>query len=103
MQRTGTGFSRKAKHVFGLLLLLWLASAQMLQAQERVVSGTIKDEGGSGMPGVNVLIKGTSTGTATDAAGQYRVNVSGDQGVVVFSFIGYVTKEVSIGDRKSVV
>lgn len=85
-----------------MLLLLWLASSHALFAQERVVSGSVKDEGGVGMPGVNVLIKGTSTGTATDASGQYRVNVSGDQGVIVFSFIGYVTKEVSIGAQSTV-
>ena len=82
-----------------LLLLLWMASAQSLFAQERVVTGTVKDESGSGMPGVNVLIKGTANGTATDASGTYRLNVSGDQNVLVISFIGYVTKEVSIGSQ----
>jgi len=86
----------------GMLLLLWLASSHGLLAQERVVSGTVKDEGGNGMPGVNVLIKGTSSGTASDGSGQYRINVSGDQGTIVFSFIGYVTKEVSIGAQSTV-
>ena len=85
-----------------LLLLLWMASAQSLFAQERVVTGTVKDESGSGMPGVNVLIKGTANGTATDASGTYRLNVSGDQNVLVISFIGYVTKEVSIGSQSTV-
>ena len=79
-----------------MLLLLWLASSHALFAQERVVSGSVKDENGSGMPGVNVLIKGTNTGTATDASGQYRLNVSGDGGILLVSFIGYVTKEVNI-------
>lgn len=54
------------------------------------------------MPGVNVLIKGTSTGTATDVNGQYRLNVSGDQGTLVASFIGYVTKEISIGSQSTI-
>jgi TonB-dependent starch-binding outer membrane protein SusC len=85
-----------------MLLLLWLASSHALFAQERVVSGSVKDENGSGMPGVNVLIKGTNTGTATDASGQYRLNVSGDGGVLVVSFIGYVTKEVNIGSQSTV-
>ncbi len=84
-----------------MLLLLWLAGSHALFAQERVVSGTIKDESGNGMPGVNVLLKGTSNGTATDASGQYRLNVSGDQNVLVVSFIGYTTKEVSIGSQSS--
>ena len=85
-----------------MLLLLWLASSHALFAQERVVSGSVKDENGSGMPGVNVLIKGTTTGTATDASGQYRLNVSGDQGTLVASFIGYMTKEISIGSQSTI-
>ncbi len=85
-----------------MLLLLWLASSHALFAQERVVSGSVKDESGNGMPGVNVLIKGTSTGTATDGSGQYRINVSGDQATVVFSFIGYLTKEVSVGAQSTI-
>ncbi|MEK6781237.1 MAG: TonB-dependent receptor [Bacteroidota bacterium] len=84
-----------------MLLLVWLASSHSLFAQERVVSGSVKDENGNGMPGVNVIIKGTSTGTATDASGQYRVNVADGQAIVVFSFIGYVTKEMAIGTQST--
>ena len=54
------------------------------------------------MPGVNVLIKGTTTGTATDASGQYRLNVSGASGTLVASFIGYLTKEINIGSQSTV-
>ena len=54
------------------------------------------------MPGVNVIIKGTSTGTATDGSGQYRLNVAGNQAVLVLSFIGYVTKEVSVGAQSTI-
>ncbi len=53
------------------------------------------------MPGVNVIIKGTSTGTATDGSGQYRLNVAGNQAVLVLSFIGYVAKEVSVGAQST--
>ena len=84
----------KGKQV--MLLFLWLACSHAVLAQERVVTGTIKDESGNGMPGVNVLVKGTNTGTATDGTGQFKINVSPDFNTLVISFIGYLTKEVSI-------
>ena len=83
-----------------LALLLMLSSAVL--AQERVVSGTVKDENGDGMPGVNILVKGTASGTASDADGKFSINVPGNEAVLVFTFIGYGTKEVSVGSRTSV-
>lgn len=67
-------------------------------AQERRVSGVVSDENGNGIPGANVVIKGTSTGTITDIDGRYSINVSGDA-VLVFSFVGYVSQEVPVGVR----
>ena len=83
-----------------LALLLMLSSTVL--AQERVVSGTVKDENGDGMPGVNILVKGTASGTASDADGKFSINVPGNDAVLVFTFIGYGTKEVSVGSRTSV-
>src|SRR5262245_1371354 len=85
-----------------LLLFLWLAFAHSALAQDRTVSGLVKDESGTGMPGVNVLIKGTSTGTATDADGKYQIPVSSNDAVLVFSFVGYTTQELPIGAQSSV-
>jgi TonB-linked SusC/RagA family outer membrane protein len=73
-----------------------------VRAQERVVSGTVKDENGDVMPGVNILVKGTATGTATDAEGKYNISIPGDDAVLVFTFIGYATKEVAVGTRTTV-
>jgi TonB-linked SusC/RagA family outer membrane protein len=72
--------------------------------QSTVISGKISDESGVGMPGVNVLIKGTSTGTTTNAEGQYTLNLSGDQSaaILVISFIGYTTQEVPIDNRNTI-
>ncbi|MEX1239848.1 MAG: TonB-dependent receptor [Cyclobacteriaceae bacterium] len=72
--------------------------------QSLVISGKIADEGGIGMPGVNVLVKGTSNGTTTDSEGLYNLNVTSDQaaGTLVFSFIGYVSQEVPINNRNSI-
>jgi TonB-linked SusC/RagA family outer membrane protein len=66
------------------------------------VSGRITDETGQPMPGVNVLEKGTSTGTATDQAGRYTLTVRDENAVLVVSFIGYVTQEVNVGGRAEV-
>jgi len=93
---------RKLYKKLSLTALLALLVASIALGQERVVSGSVTDENGSAMPGVNVLVKGTSAGTATDANGQYRLSVSSDQAVLVFSFIGYNTQEVAVGAQSSV-
>jgi TonB-dependent starch-binding outer membrane protein SusC len=81
----------------GLLLAFLLLISSVAFAQERTVSGTVTDENSAAMPGVNILVKGTSQGTTTDASGKYKVNVSGDNTILVFSFIGYSTQEVPVG------
>lgn len=71
--------------------------------QSTLVTGKITDEGGAGMPGVNVLLKGTSTGTTTDAAGMYSINVgSVSNPVLVFSFIGYASEEIIVNNHSIV-
>jgi TonB-dependent starch-binding outer membrane protein SusC len=82
--------------VFFLTVLL----SASLYAQE-IVRGKVTDESGTGMPGVNIIIKGTAQGTTTDAQGNYSVEVPADaaQKVLIFSFIGYTTQEVSIEGR----
>lgn len=72
-------------------------------AQERTVTGKVTSaEDGSPLPGVNVLIKGTTTGTSTDVSGNYAISVPSAGGTMVFSFIGLVTQEVEIGSRSTV-
>src|SRR5687768_776801 len=61
------------------------------------VSGTVNDENGARLPGVNVLEKGTTNGTTTDANGSFSFNVRDENSVLVFSFIGYVTQEIPVG------
>ena len=64
---------------------------------QKTVSGTVTDESGVPMLGVNVVLKGTSTGTNTDFDGKYSLSVSGTNAVLVFSYLGYVTKEIAVG------
>ncbi|MEQ8472912.1 MAG: SusC/RagA family TonB-linked outer membrane protein [Marinoscillum sp.] len=78
----------------GLLLL-----GESLSAQSKVVTGQVKDaDDGAGIPGANILIKGTSTGTTSDVDGNYRLEVP-EEAVLVFSFIGYKTLEETVGNR----
>jgi TonB-linked SusC/RagA family outer membrane protein len=81
------------------VLLLMLASVVL--AQDRTVSGTVKDGSGNAMPGVNVVIKGTSSGTTSDGSGKYAISASNDA-VLVFSFIGYATQQITVGNRTSI-
>ncbi len=66
-------------------------------AQGRTVSGTITDSNGDGLPGVNVVIKGTVDGTVTDFNGSYSLSVSDNNSVLVFSAIGFRTQEITVG------
>jgi TonB-linked SusC/RagA family outer membrane protein len=83
-----------------LLTCLALAFVVFSFAQERTVSGkvTFVDDG-TPLPGVNVVVKGTTSGTVTDSDGNYKVSTSGSGGTLVFSFIGFQTKEVEVGER----
>ena len=90
---------RKLYKKLSLTALLALFVASVAIGQERAVSGTVTDDQGAGMPGVNVLVKGTTIGTATSADGSFRLNVPSDQAVLVVSFIGYATKEVTVGSQ----
>ena len=65
------------------------------------VTGRITDEKGAGLPGVNVIVKGTSTGTQTDADGRYRIEAP-DGATLVFSFVGYAAQEVAVGSRGTI-
>src|SRR3970282_2952003 len=85
-----------------ILLLGFLGSMAIGHAlcQERTVSETVTpEEDNSPLPGVNVVYKGTTSGTVTDVAGNYRLNVPQEGGTLIFSFIGLITREVEIGDR----
>ena len=72
-------------------------------SQQNLVSGKITDAStGEAMPGVNIVVKGTSIGTLTDANGRYSLNVTKGDAVLVFSFIGYTAREVPLAGRSNV-
>lgn len=86
------------------LLFIWLTVVVCVAyAQERTVTGRVtSSDDGSSIPGVNVVVKGTTNGTVTDANGAYTLAVPSTGGSLVFSFIGLQTQEVQIGDRSVV-
>ncbi len=92
---------KKRYQVFSLLVLFVFAGT-LVFAQERTITGTVKDGAGTVMPGVNVIVKGTSVGTTSDVAGKYTISMPDGSSVLVFSFIGYASQEVEVGTRSSI-
>src|SRR5687767_10151000 len=82
------------------LTAVFALASSAVWAQERTVSGRITSaEDGSGLPGVNVVLKGTTSGTVTDVEGKYSLSVPSTGGTLVFTFIGLTSQEVEIGSR----
>jgi len=78
-----------------MLLLLWLACSHAVLAQERVVTGSVKDASGEGLAGVSVVVKGSTLGANTDMEGRFSISVGSDA-TLMFSFIGYLTREIVV-------
>ncbi|WP_245189379.1 SusC/RagA family TonB-linked outer membrane protein [Lunatimonas salinarum] len=88
------------KKKYYLITVLLICIAALAQAQTRTVRGTVvSQEDNSPIPGVSVLVKGTGTGTATDIDGNYAVTVSGENAVLVYSFVGLESQEISVGNQ----
>ncbi|MBT1688987.1 SusC/RagA family TonB-linked outer membrane protein [Dawidia soli] len=83
-----------------LLFLLFAFLSQIAWAQERTIRGNVTNaEDGSPLPGVSVVVQGTNRGTVTDVGGQYRLPVADGDAVLVFTFIGMLAQEQTIGAR----
>ncbi|UCS95842.1 TonB-dependent receptor [Echinicola marina] len=76
-------------------------SSEFFQTAEKTVTGKITDESGQPLPGAGVLLKGTSTGIITDMEGEYKITIpdSNPNPVLVFSFIGFESQEVPVGNK----
>lgn len=94
-------FMKKIYKILSVCLTLLVLSVSAAYAQ-KTVTGTVLDEFGLGLPGVSILVKGTTTGTATNIDGKYSLNVPNDQATLVFSFIGYAAAEQLVGARSVV-
>jgi TonB-linked SusC/RagA family outer membrane protein len=83
-------------------MALWLTALSAV-AMGQTITGTVTEEGTDApIPGVSVLIKGTSTGTATDVDGNFTIDVAGPETVLVFSYLGFQTIEEAVGNRSTI-
>jgi len=85
----------------GILTLLLALVVQISFAQQKTVTGTVTDDTGLPLPGANIIIKGTSTGTQSDFDGNYSLSVSQGQ-ILTFSYIGFDSKEVTVGTSNTI-
>jgi len=84
-----------------LVVLLFLASTAVY-AQRITINGTVADQQGSPLAGATVQVKGTNVGVLTDVNGKYSVDVAGPGSVLVFSFVGYTAKEVTVQNQTTI-
>ncbi|PHN05690.1 SusC/RagA family TonB-linked outer membrane protein [Flavilitoribacter nigricans] len=84
--------------LFGILFLSFNLSAQDFRVNGKVTSA----EDGLGLPGVNILVKGTTNGAVTDIDGNYEISVPDGSAVLVFSYIGYSGQEIEVGSRNTI-
>lgn len=90
----------KQLHGLMVLVVLCFVGSGAAIAQQKQVTGKVSGENGTPLPGVNVIVKSaSSTGTITDSNGAYNVSVPGDDAVLVFTFIGMATQEITVGTR----
>ena len=85
----------------GCLLLIFFFSLHELQAQG-TITGTVSSEEEGPLPGVNILVKGTSTGTVTDIEGNYRLSNISDDATLVFSAVGYTSEEAAVNGQSTI-
>ncbi len=94
---------KQCYRVFGTVFVMLFVAAIPLMAQQQTITGTVRDaNSGTVLPGVNVVVKGTTTGTATDANGKYTLSVPGEADSLVFSYIGYQSKAVAINGMTTI-
>jgi TonB-linked SusC/RagA family outer membrane protein len=85
----------------GILTLLLALVVQLTFAQQKTITGTVTDDTGLPLPGANVIIKGTSTGTQSDFDGNYTISANVGQ-TLTFSYVGFDTKEVKVGAQNKI-
>ncbi|MFT2008276.1 TonB-dependent receptor [Pontibacter sp. 13R65] len=91
---------KELRYLLVLPLLFFAVTGAFAQAI--TVQGKVTDASGTGLPGVTVLLKGSSTAAPTDIDGNYTLNIPSGNGTLIFSFIGFQTQEVSIDNRSTI-
>lgn len=89
------------KRLLGFLVIFLVAGASAM-AQQTVSGRVTSSVDGSPLPGVSVLVKGTTTGTSSDADGRFAISVPDNNAVLVLSFIGFTTQEIPVGTQTNI-
>ncbi len=76
-----------------------IANSAETQMQSRIIKGTVIDATGAPLPGVNIIVKGTTVGTISNFDGTYSISVPGPDATLVFTFVGYSSQEVAVGEQ----
>ncbi|MEN7547277.1 TonB-dependent receptor [Rapidithrix thailandica] len=84
------------------MLLFMMAAYAQAVAQSKIVTGKVTDEQGGPLPGVSILVKGTTYGTTSDFEGKFSLQLPSENEVLIFSYVGYITQEVSSASRSVV-
>ena len=84
------------KSIISILVVLLFSAYSMAPSQSRLISGTVKDDSGNLLPGVSIVVKGTSNGTVTDINGTYQISVSVEAKYLVFTYIGMEQTQIRI-------
>ena len=85
-----------------LLCPLFMLILQASWAQTKTVTGKVLDDKGAAVSGASILVKGSTTGTSTDATGAFKLNVPSAATTLVISYVGYATQEVAIPSSNSI-
>jgi Ca-activated chloride channel family protein len=89
-----------SKFIITLIIVVFAFLGMVGARQKRKITGIVTSaDDKSVLPGVNVLVKGTKTGTVTDANGKFEIQASGTKPVLVFSYIGYISREINVKDK----
>ncbi len=102
MKFTNVKHSLKRTFIAIPVLVLFFLMQSITASAQQTVTGTVKSDTGDLLPGVSIVVKGTTTGVTTNVDGEYSISVPGAQAVLVFSFVGMQTQEVPV-DGRSVV
>lgn len=85
-----------------VLLFLFVFAMGITSAQQRTIKGNVSSETEGAIPGANVSVLGTTIGVQTDVNGDYSITVSGPDAVLVYSFIGFTTQQITAGNQETI-
>jgi hypothetical protein len=72
------------------------------EQQNVTISGSVKDASGETLPGVSIAVKGTNKGTISDLDGKYKISIPNKNAILSFSYLGYTSKDIAVGDKKEI-